>query len=441
MLVPLCWWLMPRQSAWSFGAALSIAFLQGLADIGWGIGATRLLYVKVVPPERKTEYMALYAAAMGVIGGLGQLGGGWIVDSAAGISGRFLIFPLDAYTMLFVIGLILPLLSGSLFRGVRADSTVTLGEFAKMFFRGNPFLAMETLVGYRRAKDEHATVSITERLGRTDSPLTVDELLQTLDDPRFYVRFETIVSIARRRPDPRLMEALIDVLNGNAPALSVIAAWALGRIGDKRAIEPLRARLDAPHRSVRAFCARSLGALGDRDGIPTLLERLASEPDKGLQLAYASALGILGAEDAVDHLLTMLRTSEDKSSRMELALALARIVGNEQYFIRLWRQMRSGIHTVASQAITSAEKKVKNTDVEHGDLVAAIGEFTDTLAREDLQGGMALMSHIIRLLPTEDLRESSAIILQECAKRLDEYGAERIEYLLLALHHMHQGWR
>ena len=45
--------------------------------------------------------------------------------------------------------------------------------------------------------------AMTERLGVARSPLTVDELLLALHDPRFPVRFEAIVSIARRRPDPR----------------------------------------------------------------------------------------------------------------------------------------------------------------------------------------------------------------------------------------------
>ena len=71
---------------------------------------------------------------------------------------------------------------------------------------------------------------MTERLGQTHSHLTVDELLDALRDPRFQVRYEAIVSIARMRPDPRLTAALIKVMRGKSPALSVISAWALGRL-------------------------------------------------------------------------------------------------------------------------------------------------------------------------------------------------------------------
>ena len=44
--------------------------------MGWGIGSTRLLYVSVVPPEKNADYMALYSAWVGMVGGVSQLLGG-----------------------------------------------------------------------------------------------------------------------------------------------------------------------------------------------------------------------------------------------------------------------------------------------------------------------------------------------------------------------------
>ena len=70
------------------------------------------------------------------------------------------------------------------------------------------------------------------------------------------------------------MDALVKVLNGEEPALSTVAAWALGRIGDERALEPLRTGLDARYRSVQAHSARLLGTLEDVEATPILFERL-----------------------------------------------------------------------------------------------------------------------------------------------------------------------
>jgi HEAT repeat protein len=352
-----------------------------------------------------------------------------------------LFLTLDPYTVLFVAGLVLSAVSIVLFTGVRADSSVTTGEFAGMFLRGNPLRALGSLVRFYRAKDERDAITVTEKLGQTQSPLTVDELLEALADPRFYVRFEAIVSIARRGPDERLVNALVEVLRGDEPALSVIAAWALGRVGDERAIEPLREGLDARYRSVRAHCVRSLGSLEDAQVAPVLLERLAGETDEGLRLAYASALGQLRVKEAVGDLLALLRTRQSPDEQMEVALALARIVGDEHDFIQLLRQVRGEVGTAASQAVTALKKRMGEYRIDgEEDLLPAFDICAEALARDELAQGVALFCKVIRLSPREELNASCVAILDDCAKQMEELGAERLEYVILALYTMHVGF-
>jgi HEAT repeat protein len=283
-------------------------------------------------------------------------------------------------------------------------------------------------------------VSVTERLGQSKSPLTVDELLEALEDPRFYVRFEAIVSIARGSSDPRLTEALVEILQSKEPALSVIAAWALGRMGDPAALPALREGINAEYRSIRAHSARSLGSMGDRAAIPDLLERLRSEQNEDLRVAFGSALGALEAQQATADLLDLLYTNQDEDARLELALALARLVGNEHHFIHLWRAMRTEPGTAASQAMTSARKSIEHI-VEDPALGRAIEDCAEVLARQELEEGTACISRLIPQLPLRDAGDTVALILNECALRLEEFGVQRREYLQLALHAMNEGWR
>ncbi|HEX6386813.1 MAG TPA: MFS transporter [Anaerolineae bacterium] len=439
VLLPVFWMAMPRYSELSLYVALAIALAQGIANMGWLIGSGRLYHVSIVPPAKKTDYMALYYAWVGIVGGTSQLLGGQLLQATAGISGQFLVFTIDPYVSLFALGLIFPLVSIVLLRGVQADSRVTVEEFAFMFLRGNPFRAMTSLVGYHLAKDEHAAVLVTESLGKANSPIAVDELLEALTDPRFNVRYEAVISIARMRPEPRLTEALVNLLQGSELALSVNAAWALGRIGDQTAIEALREGLNSDYYSIRAHCARALGTLGDTEIVPLLQERLKSEPDKGLQMAYASALGHLGLKETTGTLLQLLEKTANEGARMELALSLARLLGEEHRFIQLWRQTREEVGTAVSQAVIGLKRKVGKNGSKHDDFAAVIDACADAFARNDLARGVSLLGDLVEMLPLEEFDETAAAVLQECADKLDQFKESRLEYVLLTLHAISTG--
>ena len=434
ILLPIFWLIMPRHAPLSLSIALAIAFLKGIANMGWNIGAARLLFVNVVPPTQKTEYMALYYAWVGVVGGISQLLGGQILEWSQGIKGQLPGLILDPYTPLFLLGILFPIASLFILGQVRSDGRLSTGEFAGLFFRGNPFLAMGSLIGYHMARDEQAAVSATERLGRTRSRLTIDELLEALQDPRFNVRFEAIISIARTRPDERLTEAVIEILQGSELSLSVIAAWALGRIGDERALTALRQEATSDYRSIRAHCIRSLGTLDDAESIPWLLDAFIREEDKGLQMAYASTFGKFQHTDAIEPVLRVLDEMQNEGARMELALALARIVGQERAFIRLARQAQDDLGTPAAQILTGLKGKLSKSRPGDETLLDTLTRCADTLARNDLDTGAGLMAQLITDL-TETLPDSpTRTILRACAVALPIHRAERPEYLILALH-------
>ena len=433
VLLPICWLLMPRHSAWSSSLAMSIAFFSGLSMGGWMMGSGRLLYVNIVPPEKKTEYMAIYYAWIGLVGGCSRLIAGRSLDYCKGITGTFFNLTLDPYTPLFVVSFILLILGALLIRQVRVDSDMPAGKFVRMFIQGNPFVAAGSLVKFYLAKEEGSRISTTEHLGEAKSPLNVDELLQALSDPSFNVRYEAIISIARTRPDDRLINALISVLNdvGANSDLSIAAAWALGRIGDKRATEPLRKALLSKYPLLQARSARALAALGDVQAIPLLIDRFRNA---SRSIAYATALGKLRAYEATDGLLNLLRTLHDECNRMELSLALARIVGNEHYFVRLWRRPRSEIGTVASQAMLPLKKRIKKLHMDDGNFLRVFDDCAEAFAENDLLRAAALLKSVINYLPMEDFGKTFADILKDYAERLDEFGASRIEYLILSLH-------
>ncbi len=439
-ILPVFWIVMPRGASVSFLIAGLISFWQGFAAQGWWIGHTRLLFVRIVPTKQKTAYMAVYYAWIGLVGGASRLISGALLDRFADLSYQIGFIHIDAYTILFVAGILVPILSLLVFRFVRADSPVSLGEFAGKFIHGNVFVAAESIIRYQMARDEETTVAATERLGLAHSPLTVDELLVTLDDPRFNVRFEAIISIARHGPDDRLIDALAKVLRHSEPALGVAAAWALGRLGDPRALEVLRDELDSPYRSIRAHCARALGTLGDETVVPQLLEYLETEPDFLQRMAYGSTLGKLRVKESIPQLLSLLAQCPDLETQQTTALSIGRIIGDEHSFIQLLGQVGSSDPgTAIAQALLNLKKGLDGLDVGENDLLEMLDQTSETFAKGELPQGVAQLQEIITLLPKDRFGEICGIILEACHAQMNQYGAERLDYVVLALHTIQMG--
>ena len=439
--LPVFWILMPRDGNLGLYVALAIAFAQGAANMGWVIGGQRLLFNRIVPPEKKTGYLALYTTWTGLAGGFSLLTGGLLVQASAGISGAFFILDLDPYTSLFLIGFLLIIVSILLLRTVRGDAQFTLDEFATLFIRGNPFMAVTSMIRHHLTNDERGTIVATTRLAEARSPLVVEELLESLADPRLAVRMEAVISISRTQPDPRLTEALANLLPGTELALSGVAAWALGRQGDPAAIPPLRESLDSPYHSIRAHAVRALGALGDQQSAAGFMERLAEETDKGLQMAYSAALGQLQVRDAAGLLLEMLQKTRNPGARMEVGLSLARLVGEESDFIQLLHQTRAatGTGTALAQNINTLRKKTAKKHLAR-DLNDHFLEAGDAFARDEFDRGVVELSQIVAAILENNLASTEELILRTCADRFVESDEDLIAYILLALHTLDAVW-
>jgi len=103
----------------------------------------------------------------------------------------------------------------------------------------------------------------------------------------------------------------------------VNAVFALGELGDKRAVEPLIKALKDPDWIVRCDVAIALGALGDECAVEPLIYAL-KDPSEFVRKDAAVALRKLGDERAVEPLIKALKDF-DKEMQWRAAEALGKI--------------------------------------------------------------------------------------------------------------------
>jgi MFS-type transporter involved in bile tolerance (Atg22 family)/HEAT repeat protein len=432
LLLPLAWFLMPRHQEVSPTVAMAIAFVAGVATLAWQISWMRYLFVNAMPVENRSAYTAIYYAWFGLVSGLGPLLAGQLLDLTHDLQAQFWLFTVDPYTPLF--GLSALLLGGGIIAVTQLHSAeaTPFRRFAGMFVRGNPIRALESMIHYNLSGDEMTRVFTTERMGDAKNLLSSNELIEALSDPSFNVRYEAIRSIGRMPPEPKLVDALLDILNQEHSELSFVVIGSLGRLGDPRAIEPLRRLLFSGYHMLEANSARSLAMLNDVESAPTFLEKFRAETNQVLRIAYISALGKVRASEAIDDIFAFLRNTQAEVQRGEIGLALARIAGDERYYMQHWRLLRASPNTATAQAVLALNKLIKQGDLN------LLSQTTQTCGRNfaagDSKQGVVLLRELICQIPTNQLEPTLAHILQECAGNLAEFGDHRIEFILLSLH-------
>jgi MFS family permease len=432
LLLPVAWILLPQNSEASAPLAMAIAVVAGIATLAWQISWTRYLFVNAIPEENKSAYLAVFYAWFAIVAGLGPLLAGQILSASKNLETQIWRISIDPYTPLFVLSFILILIGSIIAVRLQTEGTTTFRHFAGMFLRGNPVKALRMLVQYNFSGDEMTRVVATERMGDAQSLLNSNELIEALGDPSFRVRQEAIHSIGRMPAEDELVDALIEVLEDPESELNISAARALGRIGSVKAVPALRRALSSGYRPLEANSARSLALLDDSKSVPQILTKLQQEPNPRLRLAYVSALGRLQVEGSIEQLLDLLDQARSEVSRGEIGLAVARIVGDEKYYLQHWRSLNTDFNTSTAQALLAFQKPAERCGMAE---MAEVAEASaNSFASGDLDLGVTTLATMLRWLPKRDLDRTTVVVSQRCIAGLQEHGKRRKEYILLALH-------
>lgn len=427
-MLPILWTFLPADNIFSFPFALVIAFVTGIATLAWQIGWTRFIYNNT-PESNKTPYMGLFFAWWGIASGIGPLLAGQVLRLSAGLDGSWLIFRYTEYTPLFLISFLL--VGGGFFiisRLTPGDDT-SFTRFTGMFLRGNMIRGIESLIQFNFAGEEDYRMVTTEKMGIARSPFSHNELIEALYDPSFNVRYQAINSISRMDPEPELVDALLDILEDDPTELSFIVTRALGRLGDKRAIKPLRNYLNSGYHLLEANSARALAMLGDTEVIPLIHAKMQDEREPMLKVAYATSLGKLGGAQAIHDIFELYRDLHIEVQRGEVGLALARLTGDEKYYITQWRQVRFDPATALAQLVLGLQRLTNDSVFEEISAVCA-----NHFAEHNFSAGVEQLILLIDTFPAGIIDPTLIEMKQACKALLQEFGGKRVEYILLTLH-------
>ncbi|MDD5224506.1 MAG: HEAT repeat domain-containing protein [bacterium] len=132
----------------------------------------------------------------------------------------------------------------------------------------------------------------------------LDELVGQLKSQNPKTRREAARALGELK-DPLAVEPLIAALPGGGEARQDII-WALGEIRDIRAIDPLLPYLEYKDWHLRGQSAEALGKIGGGEKVVDALIKALPDPQENVHWKIAFALGEIGDKKAVDPLLAFV---------------------------------------------------------------------------------------------------------------------------------------
>jgi HEAT repeat protein len=177
--------------------------------------------------------------------------------------------------------------------------------------------------------------SISNALGELGevAVLPLLELLNTDDSNKDYDRVKAYAAHALGKlKDKRAVEPLIAILNTETDDNKVRknVAYALGSIGYPQAIEPLiKSFSTSTFKETRSSIIQALGTLGGEQSLPIIVEAVYDKNHK-VQRAAILALSILGNDLALSELLKIIENKQlTKNIRVDAISALYKFADNE----------------------------------------------------------------------------------------------------------------
>ncbi|MCK4916271.1 MAG: HEAT repeat domain-containing protein [Candidatus Eisenbacteria sp.] len=176
----------------------------------------------------------------------------------------------------------------------RIGTAETVHPLVSLLTDENEVVRKSAAVGLRRvavrARDDEAPDPDAAAALDTD---VIESLARALGDPNYAVRYSSADALARI--GETALPLLFEIGEGEAIEARLMALRAIGKVGSRKALEPLARALRDSDWAVRAHAAAAIGTIGaDRRGRRALERLVASDPHP---FVVASAAAALDSED------------------------------------------------------------------------------------------------------------------------------------------------
>lgn len=337
LMVPACF--LPCLWVWNtpdsyFMVPVALC-VSGVLFSGILVAVTPLLYGLVPAGEQRPYYMASWSATVNLMGALGPLTGSILAHNLQDV--EFVIEGLHFGHLQIIF-----LLSGVariapvLMLGFVADrSSISSRHLLSHLFRGNLLSYTFNTAVYNIASREERRARAAMALGKSGSPLAIEQLIQALADASPVVRRSAARALGETGSAEATDSLVRELLDGESDIRSE-AAEALGRLGHQGGIDPLIEALDDSDPRVRISAIRGLSEIGGAEARELLFWYFGEHLDDSVTFpTLVDVLSELGDHRVVTPTLKRLDRFRSTAVRLQLLNSICRSMGAGGEFYRL----------------------------------------------------------------------------------------------------------
>lgn len=330
--LPFAWVWNSPESYFMVPVALG---LSGVLFSGILVAVTPLLYGLVPAGEQRPYYMASWSATVNLMGALGPLVGSILVRNLQDVSFRIEGFTVGHLQIIFLLSAAARIPPILLLGFVSDRSSISSRHLLSHLFRGNLLSYTFNTAVYNIASREERRARAALALGRSGSPLAIEQLIQALADASPVVRRSAARALGETGSAEATQSLIRELLDGESDIRSE-AAEALGRLGHQGGIDPLIQALDDDDPRVRISAIRGLSEIGGTEARELLFWYFGEHLEDSVTFpTLVDVLSHMGDHRVVKPTLHRLDRFLSAAVRLQLLNSTCHALGAEGEFYRM----------------------------------------------------------------------------------------------------------
>ena len=307
----------------------TVFFLFQLGITGHQNG-TQNYFFSVIEEDEHLNLGILYNLVIGIGSTAGSLAGGFILDS---IQGGFDFDITTSFRFYFGIIFALYILILILTSRLTDISNYTFLDALSVIRSTKQLRTVSLLNRLDRSTYYLDEVKAINALADSQSSIPIEDLLQRLKSPRFYIRSQSLLTLETLPINERVENALITEVKNHSFTTAYIAARIIGKKNIRKAIPALRQSLSTTDYQLQSAGILALGRLQDKESIPRIEKVLLKTKNPMVIIHGAAALELLGSVESLPVLFMVLKQKPTSSFlRDEVILSISEILGLGKWF-------------------------------------------------------------------------------------------------------------